>query len=354
MYQVTITDRESGQRFDKYLYRILPQAGSGFLYKMLRKKNITLNDRKAEGSEKLVPGDQVKIYFAGETLARFMGQSGGQGTEDGIFANRKTESGSKRTSGAADEYLAAYHSITGIEILYENRDILMVDKPAGILSQKGEKADRSLNEWLIGYLLENRGLSGAELSFYKPSVCNRLDRNTSGIVLCAKSLKGAQLLAGLLKDRTLHKYYQLYVKGILQEEQVIEGYLRKDGKHNKVYISPKEKQGAFIRTRYRPLRVEKDKTLLEVELITGKPHQIRAHLAGIGHPLLGDYKYGDRAWNDSYRKTCQVKGQLLHAYKVVFPQLAPPFEDISGQAFYAKLPEIFEKVSDICKEEERG
>lgn len=400
MYQAIITDREAGQRFDKYLQRILPNAGSGFLHKMLRKKNITLNDRKADGSEKTAVGDCVKIFFAQETLDKFMGKlSVKSGESNGLSGpgtgkntdyrgkNRPmTDRASKnqvcrdgktdRTSNAASGltvYRQAYRTFSDIQIVYENDHIVIVDKPAGILSQKAEKTDISLNEWLIGYLLEKGALSEPDLSFYKPSLCNRLDRNTSGMVLCAKTLQGAQLLSALLKDRTLHKYYQLFVKGHITKERLIEGYLVKDENQNKVTIQADEvslkqsaagkrsvpsdrkrtlekksdgQNGSLIQTRYHPLRIEQDKTLLEVELITGKPHQIRAHLASIGHPLLGDYKYGDRAWNEKYRQKFGVQSQLLHAYKVVFPPLDAPFADLSGRTFTCELPEIFERVAN--------
>lgn len=359
MYQTSITEKEAGQRFDKYLHRILPNAGSSFLYKMLRKKNITLNDRKADGSEKIAVGDSVKIYFAEETLLKF------QGLADTGDSDHEPQSAGvlRQQKNNAEDYLAAYRAISGVQILYENQHILLADKPAGVLTQKAAQTDFSLNEWLIGYLLVSGFVKKEELVGFKPSVCNRLDRNTSGIVLCAKSLQGAQMLGELLKSRTLHKYYQTYVKGTLRTEQLVEGYLYKDEKHNKVSVtltgagktSGKEERSphsvsddaksAYIRTAYKPLEMTHDKTLLEVELITGKPHQIRAHLASIGHPLLGDYKYGDKVWNEEYRKKYHVKAQLLHAYKVVFPQLDEPFDDISGKTFYAKLPDIFHKVS---------
>lgn len=339
MYQVQITDKDAEQRLDKYLHRILPKAGSGFIHKMLRKKNITLNDKKADGSERIVKGDSITIYFSDETLAKFMGK-------------HKQESDTEH----AANYLSAYEKIQGIHILYENDHVLLVDKPVGVLSQKAEQKDVSLNEWLIGYLLTSGAVTEEDLAVFKPSVCNRLDRNTSGIVLCSKTLKGARMLGDVLKNRTLHKYYRLYVKGVVEDEHLIEGYLTKDEEHNQVYIEPVKTQAeaksldeiksSYIKTGYRPIKAERDKTLLEVELFTGKTHQIRAHLASIGHPILGDPKYGDTTWNEEYRKRCHVRSQLLHAYKVVFPQLDEPFGDISGRTFVAELPEIFMRVSD--------
>ena len=342
MYLRQITNREAGQRLDRYLCKLLRMAGTGFLHKMLRKKNITLNGKKAEGHEKLTAGDQIALYFAQETLHKFMGHQPLEAAE--------TSAASKIS--ATGEYLAAYKAYPGIKIIYENTHILLADKPVGILTQKAAPSDRSLNEWLIGYLLTQGEITEAELAACRPSVCNRLDRNTSGIVLCAKSVQGAQLFSSLLQNRTLHKYYQLYVKGTLQDSQLIEGYLTKDSRHNRVSIQPHSRANdssltkeSYIRTHYRPLKAETDKTLVEVELLTGKPHQIRAHLAGIGHPLLGDYKYGDKNWNDYYKKTCQIRSQLLHACRVTFPELGPPFDDISGRTFQSGLPETFDRVS---------
>lgn len=367
MYKRTITEREAGQRFDKYLRKLLPEAGSGFLYKMLRKKNIVLNDKKADGSEKLVCGDAVTVYFSDETLHKFIG-------------NQKIQETHGRTAD--------------VSVIYENAHILIADKPAGMLTQKAAPEDFSLNDWLINYMLVQNQITETELQTFKPSACNRLDRNTSGIVLCAKSVQGAQMLSEALRSRSLHKFYMLYVKGLITEEKVLEGYLIKDGKSNKVEIDPKmagmvnslhklesvdikakdsrirdsklrdSKSGdnkskdietknsktidnkTYICTKYTPIRQEKDKTLLEVELITGKPHQIRAHLASIGHPLLGDYKYGDRAWNDEYRRKFNVKHQLLHAYKVVFGELHALSLDIGEREFIAPLPKVFDKVAD--------
>lgn len=328
MYQKTITEREAGQRFDKYLRKLLPEAGSGFIYKMLRKKNIVLNHKKADGSEKTVCGDVVELYFAEETLLKFMGKSQTAPPE------------TIKTFSVPDR-----KALSGIAVLYENEHILLADKPVGVLTQKAVKEDVSLNEWLVDYLLESHQITPEELHTFRPSACNRLDRNTSGIVLCAKTVTGAQMLSEALKARSLHKFYRLYVKGSLEKEQLIEGFLLKDENSNKVRIfTDKKDDASYICTKYAPIRKERDKTLLEVELITGKTHQIRAHLANIGHPLLGDYKYGDRQFNEQYRRQCQVEHQLLHAYRIVFPPLTAPFEDISERTFCAPVPDIFDRV----------
>ena len=340
MYQKTITEREAGQRFDKYLHKLLPEAGSSFLYKMLRKKNIVLNDKKADGSEKIASGDVVSIYFSDETLQKFMGKS--------ALSQKNTDVKVQAAESVKEkQYKSAYQKYKAIKVIYENEHILMADKLAGILTQKATPQDISLNEWLIGYLLEKKAISKEDLQTFRPSVCNRLDRNTSGIVLCAKSIQGAQMLGELLQTRDLHKFYRLYVKGTITEEKVIEGYLTKNEKTNKVVISEKPAdKSSYIKTRYIPILEEGDKTLLEVELITGKSHQIRAHLASIGHPLLGDYKYGDARWNDIYKKKCGIDHLLLHAYRIVFPKLEKPFTDISEQSFEASLPELFHRVAE--------
>lgn len=327
MYKRTITEREAGQRLDKYICKLLPEAGRGFLYKMMRKKNIVLNDKKADGSEKLVCGDTVSIYFSDETLHKFMGEQ-----------KRRNIKESASPQAAA------------VTVIYENEHILIADKPAQMLTQKAAPEDFSLNDWLINYMIEKEQITKAELATFKPSACNRLDRNTSGIVLCAKSIKGAQMLSEALRSRSLHKYYILYVKGRITEEKALEGYIVKDEKNNKVHIYSDGGRGEYICTKYTPISWDNDKTLLEVELITGKSHQIRAHLASIGHPLLGDYKYGDRAWNDEYRKKFGVKYQLLHSCRVVFGKLGEPFTDISEREFRAKLPEVFEKIGKNSKD----
>jgi 23S rRNA pseudouridine955/2504/2580 synthase len=329
MQQFTIQSNEAGQRLDKFLHKYLKEAPGSFLYKMLRKKNITLNGKKAEGKEILAQGDRVCFFFSEETFAKFRGED----------TNVPSDS-------LTAEYRKAYRQLRGIEVIFENDHILLANKPAGCLTQKAKPGDLSLNEWLIGYLLSEEKLTPAQLETFHPSVVNRLDRNTSGLVICGKSLAGSRKMSELIKERDIHKFYHTFVKGRMTEESRISGYLKKDERINTVTVLPyfpgTDREYDAIETGYKPLKVYDEYTYLEVELITGKPHQIRAHLASIGHPLLGDNKYGDRAFNR--RLDLEKTGQLLHACRLEMPVLEEPFADISGKIFTADEPAVFAQL----------
>lgn len=329
MQQIIIGENEAGQRLDKFLHRHLKEAPNSLLFKMMRKKNITLNGKKANGAEKLQAGDSVELFFADETYAKFLGNCI---SEDSAEA-KLIEDGKQ-----------AFRRFGNITVLYENDHVVFVDKPAGILSQKSKPDDLSLNEWLIGYLTQKGVADRKSLAAFRPSVCNRLDRNTSGVVICGKTLYGSQVMSSMLKDRSLHKYYRLYVEGHMEKDQRIEGYLKKDTKTNTVTVYTEEQpDSARIVTQYRPIAwQERDKTtLVEVELITGKTHQIRAHLSSIGYPLVGDSKYGDPVLNRKRLKEYGIRYQLLHAYRLVFPKIGGKLSDLSEKVILSPLPEVF-------------
>ena len=187
-----------------------------------------------------------------------------------------------------------------------------------------------------------------ELLTFHPGICNRLDRNTSGMVVAGKSLAGLQIMGEAFKERTLAKYYLCLVKGCIKETSHIRGYLKKDEKTNKVMISRKMSEGAAaIETEYEPVAYQKELTLLKVHLITGRTHQIRAHLASIGHPIAGDYKYGNRSFNDALKKEYGLRSQLLHAYRLEFPENCEgDIKQLSGKIIKAPVPALFEQ---ICK-----
>lgn len=335
MLEIQILENDAGQRLDKYLHKYMKEAPDSFIRKMLRKKNITLNGSKALGKELLQRGDTLKLFLSADTIVKF----GGFLEEQSSVPDLYTAEGV--ISDFCSQYKEAYEHYGEPDIVYENKHVLIINKPAGILTQKAAPEDLSLNEWFIGYLLGKGSLTAKELHTFKPSVCNRLDRNTTGMVICSKTLLGSQKMSALLKDRSLHKYYRLFVKGIISEGSELKGYIIKDERTNTVKISDAVRTSSYIETKYQPIKNYRDITLLEAELITGKTHQIRLHLSSIGHPLLGDYKYGDRKLNDSFKKKYQVNYQLLHSYRLEFPELADEFEDMSGLVLIADEPEIF-------------
>lgn len=323
MHQIDIKENEAGQRLDKFLHKYLPLAPASFFYKMLRKKNITLNGKRAEGKEKLSVGDQISFFLSDDTIKGF-----------------------QNAAPALNEFERAYQELTEISLIYEDENILVMNKPEGILSQKSKETDISLNEWMIGYLLSSGSLNKAQLATFKPSVCNRLDRNTCGLIIGAKSLQGSQKMNELIRHRNIRKFYRLFVKGRIEKEETLEGYLVKDERLNKVCIlhDTVSDQAAYIKTRYYPLQIFNDRTLVEVELITGKSHQIRAHMASISHPLLGDYKYGDQAWNDFYKRKYQISSQMLYACRLEFGQMKEPFQALDGRVIEAPVPAKFQRL----------
>lgn len=313
MHEIEIRSNEAGQRLDKLLGKYLNLAPKSFLYKMMRKKNITLNGKKCDGSEKLVSGDLVKLFLSEDTIGKFS-----------LVTVQKV---AKKK----------------LDILYEDDHILLVNKPSGMLSQKASAEDESLVEYVISYLLDSGQLAEADLKSFRPSVCNRLDRNTSGLVAAGKSLAGLQILSEAFRDRTLHKYYQCIVQGEVRQAQHISGFIRKDENTNQVTVLAGQVPDSLpIETEYEPLAVSDGYTLLKVTLLTGRTHQIRAHLASIGHPIVGDPKYGDKRTNEEARRDHKIRFQLLHSWKLVMPeQMEEPLAYLSGQEFTAPVPKTF-------------
>lgn len=316
MREIVIEKNEAGQRLDKFLAKYMNEASKSFFYKMMRKKNITLNGKKCEGNEKLAEGDVVKLFLAEDTIEKFSSVQ--------VQEVKKVD----------------------LDILYEDDEIILVNKPAGMLSQKAKETDESLVEYLIDYLLGSGKLTESGLRAFRPSVCNRLDRNTSGLVAAGVSLAGLQGMNRIFKDRSIHKYYQCLVKGEVKEKQLITGFLKKDEASNKVEIHSKQTADSVpIMTEYVPLKSNGKVTLLQVTLITGRSHQIRAHLASIGHPILGDFKYGDRRVNERVRSNYKITSQMLHSFRLVMPEDLPaPLHYLGKKEFSAPLPESFLRV----------
>jgi len=325
MKKIVIDSSIEGGRLDKFLNRHLPNAGSSFIYKMLRKKNITLNGKKADGKEIIKAGDSVEIFFSDETYEKFRGKTSDDADKVNIIPYQK-----------------AFNQIKEIDVVYEDSDVLIINKGVGVLSQKASDNDMSANEWLIGYLLNKNIVTKESLQEFKPSVCNRLDRNTAGLLMCGKTLKGSRALSKLIKDRNLSKFYQLLVKGSGIEECILTGKLDKDSEQNKVEITSSKEDN--IKTGIRPISSNGLLTLVEAELFTGKPHQIRAHLASIGHPLIGDYKYGNKSVNDAFKRDYGLESQFLCCVRLEFPNDCNELPQLSGLVVKAELPKLFQEI----------
>ncbi len=329
MRKIIIDKSNENQRIDKFLKRYMPNAAGAFIYRMLREKKIKLNDQKTSGNVILRAGDEIKIYFSDSTLE--------------IFTNQKCQTANDVRALQKIE-LRLFEK----NIIARSDDILLINKPAGMLSQKAKKSDISVCELLIEYLKSKNETDDEKLLTYRPSVVNRLDRNTSGVLICALTLKGAQCISEIIKQRTIKKEYLCLVIGKAEKEMTVEGYLVKDAGSNKVrIISQKEAVSVKherIKTLFRPVIYEKGLTLVSVELITGKTHQIRSQMAALGYPLAGDPKYGDAGFNAKLKREYGLNRQFLHSYRLQMPTDERLGEIFSGKTFTAPLPSELTKV----------
>lgn len=312
MKKITIDEKTQNQRLDKYLKKYFKEATGGFLYKMLRKKNITLNGKKATGNEILSIGDEISVFFSDKTFDKMRGIS----SELDVSAYILQED--------------------PLDIVYENDDFIAINKPKNMLSQKAKDTDVSLNEYVLSYLLKNHKMKAEDLSYYRPSCINRLDRNTTGLIFAAKTYKGAKELTLLFKEKNHPKVYRCICAGEIKEEQLLKHFLSKDEETNTVRITPDAIPGAKeIITGIKPIKSNGKITLLEVKLYTGRTHQIRAHLNYINHPVIGDYKYGNDSINKEYKIKYSISSQMLHSFAMDIPGIGE---------LTAAVPEEFEKV----------
>lgn len=325
MKEIRISKNEENVTLIKVLLKHLPNATSSFLYKMMRKKNIVLNGKKCEGSEKLKAGDRISVFFSEDTFNKFSGKE----------LNKSIDK--------EYEYLGGLDT-ANFNVIYESEDILAMNKPVGLLSQKAEKNDISANELFLSYMIKQKLLTREEYKVFKPSVANRLDRNTSGLLLFGKTINGLHYLSDVLRDRTIDKYYICLCEGVINKSIKASAFLMKDEKSNKVIIKDHYSQGfKEIITEYEPISNNGKYTRLKVHLITGKSHQIRAHLSYLGHPILGDEKYGDSNLNAKLRSEFGLNHQLLHAYEIDFK---------NGNKIIAPIPQIFDIIESGAKKEQ--
>lgn len=290
MKKITVDDRYENMRFNKFIRHLLPSAGMGFIYRMLRKKNIVLNGKKADGSEQVHAGDEVKIFFSDETYAD--------------LSEKKPRDINRPKP---------------VKVLYEDDDIIAVHKPRGLKSQSDRAGGDCVNARILS-LLESEGKLPDD---YTPSIVNRLDTNTTGIILAGKTYRGTRRLTEQIREGQIVKTYKCICRGDFKERIFVKNYIVNEKKDQVRVSDTRINGGKIAKTEFIPERKLNGYTLLSVILYTGRKHQIRATLAHLGYPVAGDSKYGNE------------RGYMyLHSYSVSIPDIG---------VIYDRVPTEFER-----------
>ena len=287
MKEFTIGANDAGQRLDRFLAKAVPLLPASLAQKYIRIKRIKLNGARAERDTRLQTGDVLQLYINDE------------------FFDKPREDNAFLTVAAPK-----------LNVVYEDEHILLVDKRPGLAVHPHDGAEygRTLIDHIQAYLYQKREWRPREENSFTPALCNRIDRNTGGIVIAAKTAEALRVMNQKIKDREMDKRYLAIVEGTPKpREGILKGYLFKDEKKNRVFVTDKMQPGAkTCQTNYKILTSDNGLSLVECELITGRTHQIRAQFAHAGHPLLGDGKYG------KLNKNFDRNYQALYSYKLTF------------------------------------
>lgn len=288
MRVITVKKNDAGQRLDKFLSKAVKGLPTSMMYKLIRTKKIKVNRKRTEQKYVLCEGDEIQLFIKEE-----------------FFDSPEKDLG------------ALERIVPKLNILYEDENIVLLNKRPGVLVHEDINAgENTLVMHLKAYLCQKGEYSPHEEQSFAPALCNRIDRNTGGIVIAAKNAEALRVMNEKIKNNELTKSYVCLVHGVPKKKHAeLRAYLRKDSKNNMVEVRDTEFPGAKeIITVYRVLESYGDTALLEVDLITGRTHQIRAHMAHIGHPLVGDGKYGI----NREERAKGYKYQALYAYKLYF------------------------------------
>ena len=307
MKAFTIKKNDSGQRLDRFVAKAVPSLPSSLLQKYIRLKRIKVNGKGSKRDYRMAEGDLVEMYI-----------------NDEFFEQPSEENAYLRVEKP------------GVDIIYEDENILLADKRPGLVVHPDEnEKQNTLITHIQSYLYQKREWRPREENSFTPALCNRIDRNTGGIVICAKNAEALRIMNQKIKDREMEKYYLCIVHGKMTPAQgKLEGFIFKDEVKKQVYVTQKPQPGAKTAvTLYKTLKTNGKLSLLECELITGRTHQIRAMFANAGHPLLGDGKYGNQAKDKPYGR----KYQALYSYrlKFAFTTDAGALEYLNGMEFRA-------------------
>lgn len=320
MISFIIKKEEEGQTLEKFVKKALSEAPLSFIYKLFRKKDVKVNGHWQDKKYLVSTGEEISIYITDSQLEEFKRQVESKQVED----------------------------ITNW-IIYEDENILLVNKPRGVLVQKNIEDSNALDEMVISYLLNKGEYDPNKNLGYKPAPAHRLDRNTAGIVVFGKNIATLRYLSEALNDKSvISKRYLALVKGEISKDGEINAPLLKNSKSQRVSVSNEGKPSI---TRYKVVETFKGYTLLEVELLTGRTHQIRVHMAYINHPVVGDSKYGDYELNKLLESKYGFKNQFLEAYQLDFHKLNNPLKYLSGRSFKISLNDEFLNLINKIKGE---
>lgn len=301
MRSITVKKNDAGQRLDKFLTKSVKGLPMSLMYKFIRTKKIKVGGKRTDGKYMLSEGDVIDLYI-----------------KDEFFDSPENDKG------------ALTHIEPKIDVVYEDENIILVNKRPGVVVHEDKDArDNTLIMHIQAYLYKKGEYDPTGEQSFAPALCNRIDRNTGGIVVAAKNAAALREMNEKIKNNEISKFYLCAVKGIMpKKSDTLTGYLIKDSATNTVTVyDRKVKDAKNIITKYRVLAEKSGNSLLEVELVTGRTHQIRAHMAHIGHPLLGDGKYGVNRGE----KRDGYKYQALYAYRIRFD-----FADDSGTLGYLR------------------
>jgi 23S rRNA pseudouridine955/2504/2580 synthase len=316
MKEINITKNEENQRLDRFMGKLLKQAGKGFVLKSIRKKYIKVNGKKTSPSYRLEEGDVVSIYLAEATVDKFS-------VKDGEYLGENCEQ----------------DIINDNDILYEDKNLLAINKKPGTLTHGDQNG---IVEIAKRYLVNRGDYDPKKEITFAPACCNRLDKNTSGIILIAKNNKTLMETNKKIADHKIKKIYLAFIDGCIKDAMDLKGYILKDNRVNKSQIFETFMEGSkYVETIVKPIKTGQDFTLAEIELITGRSHQIRAHLSYIKKPIVGDMKYGNRKTNDYFYKKYKIEGQMLHNSTVVIDDY---FSSGKSLKMSAPIPDKYVKI----------
>lgn len=323
MVKITVEKNEDNQRLDRFLRKYMKSAPLSLIYKLIR-KDVKVNGKRAREDYVLAGGDEIVIYMSPEEL-------------DGYRVRKE-----------------AVRSRRQFKIAYEDENILAAEKPFGLLTHgdRTEKKNHLANQ-VLSYLMEKGEYDPRTERTFTPAPANRLDRNTTGLVLFGKNGEALRELNRMIREKGyVSKYYITIAKGNVREPLILRDRMEKDSAANIVRVKDEgEEGGKLMETIARPLANVPGYTLLEVELITGRTHQIRAHLARAGHPIIGDAKYGNPQLNRMIEKKYGLSTQFLHAYRLYFEKGSGILGYLAGTEIKSELPENLKKIKeDIFKE----